>query len=262
MYLYNFIKKNQVLGVTPHIEITKYPEVNSALSEKFPDNANYFNIPAFSVCTNVSYNSEMYSVGYYFSLIHTFVATLEQDIDIQDFVEKLDILGNESGKYILTDRFGRNNVAFVDRERQLFMQLFSHEFIKKYFKSPTIIPILNNTTLNNFKFIGNTKTFGTKIYSNSELFNHNNINDFIDRNVLPEFTNSYSIIDKGSYDVDYCYFSDIKTITLVYKTDPILKLLFKSPKIVKNKSTKFSNYIMNDPIYNRAQLWANNSITA
>ena len=103
-------------------------------------------------------------------------------------------------------------------------------------------------------FITHDKIYNTKIYSRIYSTNKKNIKNTVIR--IPYLIKeSYSIIDKDNKNY-YTYVGSYNDLKMYLKYSPYIKLLFKNPKIIKNKNEKYNNYILNDSIFLSIQIWS------
>ncbi len=244
-------------------------ELQNELKEKIPSFMNYFSLPGYSVSANIELNNKYYNIGYYFNLIHTLIDTIQ---NVFSNSNKKEIVLNKLNKFIennqefdndtiviLRNSVNEKGFGLVGKYNDIKVQLYSSNFTNLYYSNPLIEPFDELGT--DYKFILDNPLYPTKIYSNSILFNSDNVLTFIPP-TPPLPSNPYSIIDQDSSGSVFIYVGEKEYIDFVFKTDPVVKNYFIAPFIFEGKPSEYINYICNDPIYQKAQIYTKNTTDA
>ncbi len=240
-------------------------ELQNELKEKIPLKMNYFSLPGYSVSSNIKLNGKYYNIGYYFNLIHTLLDTIQNILPnpnkVNIVLNKLKTFKENNQEFnddtivILRNSINEKGFGLVGKYNDIKVQLYSSNFTKLYYSNP-IIEIFDEFN-SDYKFLIDNTLYPTKIYSNSILFNIDNVFTFIPPNPdLPE--NPYSIIDQDPNGSVFIYVGKKDYIEFTYKTDPVVKNYFISPLIISGKPDDYSNYVCNDAIYQNAQIYTKN----
>ena len=230
-------------------------EVTNIVYEKI-GKQKYLSIPTFSISSTININNEIYNGGYYFSLTHIFSQSIYEMENKQKFIQELNFL-NSSDTYIMTDNTNTSIIAYIGTEQELYLMAFSDIDVQILYSSNIVISKYDENNSPYKFFVKNDNTYKTKIYSRAPKINLVHSDKIIS---LPKIKEIYSIINKNK-NSKYTYIGTYNDLKEYMKYSPYIKLLFKDPVIVKNKSCKYNNYILNDTVFLSVQLWTSSSKT-
>lgn len=237
-------------------------EINENLFEKIPISYNYFTIPGFSVSANIRYKENLYNVGYYFSIGQLFVKNLE-NFKFTIVIANSDLIKNLNTTFILYNTLEDSGIALVGTLRQILQQLWSDVYgTQYYFKQYKVVPFLSPLTIQ-FTDTGVSPTiYGNKIYSNSPIFNLSNAGSILTPvlTVLP--SNISTLYDAGNPSSIYVYVGLTDYIINLRDTNPVITTWI-TPTIISGPPSgpvsAFTIYVCNDPIYQKARIYTDNS---
>ncbi len=255
--------KNLKLGLSlaygplflPLLRSLQNNEVNTSLDQYIPPGINFFTIPGFSVGTDIVLNKKHYNVGYYFSLYNLFI-TNYQPIEFDKIIPPSPV------PLIMYNSISSAGIAFVGTPLQIYQQFFGNVyFVDQYFQNVKIEPFIGDITSQYTPLVLPPTIYGTMIYSNSNLFDESNVATFIDSVGNPPLpTPTVTLYDSGvsvggTSGGIYCYVGTAAYIKFLMETDPIINT-WTTPKIVTGTLPQYTIYVMNDPIYQQAQIYA------
>jgi arylsulfatase A-like enzyme len=242
-------------------------ELKNELKEKIPLKMNYFSLPGYSVSANIKLNNKYYNIGYYFNLIHLLIDTIQNILNLPNkkeiILNKLNTLKENNQEFnndsivILRNSINEKGFGLVGSYKDIKVQLYSSDFAKLYFSNP-LIEFFDESN-SEYKFIADNPIYPTKIYSNSILFNKDNVLTFIPpQPILP--IDPYTIIDQDASGSVFIFVGEKDYINFTFKTDPVVKNYFINPIIIQGKPSEYSTYVCNDPIYQNNQIYTKNSV--
>jgi len=233
--------------------------INTELDKYFPRRINYFTMPCFLVAADIRYKCKLYNVGYYFSLYNLFLTNFEK-INIPDIIPPSPV------PLIMYNSISSGGVAFVGTPLQIYQQFFGNVyFVDQYFQNVKIEPFIGNLVNEYTPLILPPSIYGTKIYANSNIFTEEVVSSFIGSLVPGPIAEPSSTLydagvsSDGSLGGIYCYYGTKEYIKFILETNPILKTWI-TPTIVDGLLPQYDVYVMNDPIYQQAQLYAKNEL--
>jgi arylsulfatase A-like enzyme len=240
-------------------------ELKNYLDTKLPPFINYFTLQGYSVSTNVRINQKLYNVGIYFSLLHTFVDTIQriknnvtQINTIRDRLKQLkeyNLSFNEDDIVILRNSLNERGVAIVGKYSDIKVEFFSSNFSRLYFSNPIVE--LFDPSVSEYQYVADNPIYRNQIYSNSILFNVSNV--FTLQPPPPPLPSSpYTIIDQDPSGAPYIYVGDQDYINFLFNTNPVIQNTFINPMIMTGYPSSYGVYICNDPIYQKAQIYVQN----
>ncbi len=234
----------------PLLRSLNVSHVTDELNAAVPQGLNYFTIPGLSVSANISLNKKLYNVGYYFSIFHVFSTNYEGIIPPLDFLESRIPL-------IMTNAINSGGVAFVGTPLHIYQQFFGNVyFVDEYFKNAKIEPFEGEIRKQYKPLILPPTRYGTFAFTNSSVFTESNVAHFLESlTPQPIHCPTSTLYDNvGTTGGRYCYYGNTAYIKFLLATNPVVRT-WTNPTIVHTKPRQYHVYVMNDPFYQKAQLW-------
>ena len=250
------IKLNLSIGYgpifSPLLKSLRSDVVDTEVDQYLLPTINYFTVPGFSISSIINFNGKYYNVGYYFSIYNLFISNRSNKT-----------INLPSGQFILYNSLNPNGIAFVGTSEQLYLQYFANSQLSSQYLINGKIEPLTSTSLDGYKQIGVTP-FGSTIYSSSALFTNINISTILNitKPTLPSSPHIlYNAKSGGSL---FCFVGTLPYLTFMKATDPLLKVLNWESQISPYTGTlltHFNTYVMNDPIYQNAEIYSISTVT-
>jgi len=251
-----------MLYILQHLSI----EINKIILDKIGKES-YLSVPTFSVASTLKIDNSLYNGGYYFSLSQVFSQSVNDIDDKIMYIKNLNFK-NANGTFILTDSSNTSIIAFVGTQQDLYLMAFSDIVVKTMYIQNIVIKSFDSDTSPYKYFVTTDPIYKTKIYSRLDTTTEKNVNTVIIRSPEKEKekekdtnTNTedvYSIIDKDNEESYYTYSGSLYDLKISMKYNPYVKLFFKNPVIVKQRSKKYYQYVLNDSVIYSVQIWTSN----
>lgn len=238
----------------PLLRAIRSPTLDEELNLFIPIQMNYFTIPSLTIGADIRYNGKLYNVGYYFSIFHLFLSNYGRIINP-------DIIPTIPDLLIMTNSVNSGGIAFVGTPLQIYQQFFGNVyFVTQYFQNVKIEPFVAPLTTEYKPLLLPPSIYGTSVYTNTDIFNEQIVLDFINSlepAVIPEPTSTLydsGVESNGTPGGIYCFYGSTEYIQFMFETDPVLNK-WTQPTIVSGKLPQYDIYVMNDPIYQQAQIY-------
>ena len=208
------------------------------IKEKFNENINYLTLQGFSVCTKFQLDNTFYTCGYYFSLLHIYVATIYYLY--QNNLDTIFNLHDDSDElFILQDSTYKVQFAYVDTISNLYLVLFSDPNIKNLFENPVIVPYTPNSLYNLYLY--DNPIYGSKMYGLEQSYYPPNVyfSNILTPNIV---SNVEYVITSTSLNSKYIFIGNYDLLEILLSVDGIISTLIDQPIIVPKSSVSISNY--------------------
>jgi len=233
--------------------------INIELDKYFPKRINYFTMPCFLVAADIRHKCNLYNVGYYFSLYHLFLTNFER-VSIPDIIPPSPV------PLIMYNSISSGGVAFVGTPLQIYQQFFGNVyFVDQYFQNVKIEPFIGDLVNEYTPLVLPPSIYGTKIYTNSNIFTEEVVTNFIDSLQPGTFIGPTSTLydtgttSDGTEGGIYCYYGSTPYIKFLLETNPLVKK-WTTPTLVDGLLPQYDVYVMNDPIFQQAQIYTKQEI--
>lgn len=228
-------------------------DVKIDLAQKGLLRYDYFTIQGFSACSKFNVDNKHINCGYYFSLLHVYVATikyydnLQLNFDKNSFLEKV---------YILQDKNNAAPFALVGNKLLLQFQLYTDPIVKNSFSDPIIIEYVYNKSCYT-NYLCEDPIYGSSVltFSLDEITNFKNT--LIDKRLFVK-NNEYDnyMIVSSCNNSNVVYVGPYNLLKIILSDDNNIKKLIDNPVIV-NFSKLIGYEYINHPIINNISICFN-----
>ncbi len=227
------------------------------ISNKFGKNINYFTIQAFSVGTKFQLADTFISCGYYFSLLHVYIATIKY-LHQNNLETSFNLHTDSNELFILENSSGNVPFAFIDTSSKLHLMLKTDPMVKKLFDNPVIKSKSSNNLYN--EYLLDDPVYESKIYGVASYYP---IDKFFNRSLTVDtISNVQYVITSKSLDSQYILIGNYDDLNIVLSVDNVIKKLIQEPIIVPKSQVmihEYTNYILH-PLFSNVLVGFNNLI--